>query len=53
MALVVKLPASELPIKPKDIDLDFFNKNIFDTTNKDEIIFLGDKPCMIKFYTNW
>ena len=52
MALVVKMPASELPIKPKDIDLDFFNKNIFDTT-KDEIAFLGDKPCIVKFYTDW
>ena len=53
MAIVVKMPASELPVKPKDIDLDFFNKNIFDTTKEDEITFLGDKPCMIKFYTNW
>ena len=52
MAIVVKMPASELPIKPKDIDLEFFNKNIFDT-GKDEIKFLGDKPCMIKFYTDW
>ena len=52
MALVAKMPASELPVKPKDIDLEFFNKNIFDTT-KDEITFLGDKPCMIKFYTDW
>ena len=52
MALVVKMPASELSIKQKDIDLDFFNKNIFDT-EKDEITFLGDKPCMIKFYTEW
>ena len=52
MAIVVKMSASELPVKPKDIDLDFFNKNIFDT-GKDEIKFLGDKPCMIKFYTNW
>ena len=52
MAIVVKMPASELPIKPKDIDLDFFNKNIFDT-KAEEITFLGDKPCMIKFYTNW
>tara|TARA_R110002073_G_C9405071_1_gene574878 strand:- start:451 stop:609 length:159 start_codon:yes stop_codon:yes gene_type:complete len=52
MALVVKMPASEMSIKPKDIDLDFFNKNIFDTT-KDEIAFLGDKPCIVKFYTDW
>ena len=47
------MPASELPVKPKDIDLDFFNKNIFDTKKEDEITFLGDKPCMVKFYTNW
>ena len=53
MAIVVKMPASELPIKPKDIDLDFFNKNVFDTTKKDEIKFLGDKPCIVKFYTDW
>ena len=52
MAIVVKMPASEMQVKPKDIDLDFFNKNIFDT-GKDEIKFLGDKPFMIKFYTNW
>ena len=52
MAIVVKMPASEMPVTPKDIDLDFFNKNIFDT-GKDEIKFLGDKPCMIKFYTDW
>ena len=52
MAIVVKMPASEMPIKPKDIDLDFFNKNIFDT-GKDEIKFLGDKPCVVKFYTDW
>ena len=52
MALVVKMPASELPVKPKDIDLDFFNKNIFDT-KADEITFLGDKPCIVKFYTDW
>ena len=43
MALVVKIPASEVPVKPKDIDLDFFNKNIFDTSKEDEIImFDGD-----------
>jgi len=53
MTLVVKLPASELPAKVIDIDLDFFNKNIFDTTKKDEIEFLGDKPCIVKFYTDW
>ena len=52
MAIVVKMPASEMPVKPKDIDLDFFNKNIFDT-KKDEIKFLGDKPCVVKFYTDW
>ena len=52
MAIVVKMPASELPMKPKDIDLDFFNKNIFDT-GKDEITFLGDNPCVVKFYTDW
>ena len=52
MAIVVKMSASELPVKPKDIDLDFFNKNIFDT-RKDEIAFLGDKPCVVKFYTDW
>ena len=52
MAIVVKMPASELPVKTKDIDLDFFNTNIFDT-KKDEIIFLGDKPCIVKFYTDW
>ena len=52
MAIVVKMPASEMPIKPKDIDLDFFNKNIFDT-GKEEIKFLGDKPCVVKFYTDW
>ena len=52
MAIVVKMPASEMQVKPKDIDLDFFNKNIFDT-GKDEITFLGDKPCVVKFYTDW
>ena len=52
MAIVVKMPASELPAKVTDIDLEFFNANIFDTT-KDEIAFLGDKPCMVKFYTDW
>jgi len=41
MALVVKMPASELPVKPKDIDLDFFNKNIFDTSKEDEITLLA------------
>jgi len=52
MAIVVKMPASELPAKPKDIDLDFFNKNIFDTS-KDEIKFLGERPCIVKFYADW
>ena len=52
MAIVVKMPAYEMPVKPKDIDLDFFNKNIFDT-GKDEIEFLGDNPCIVKFYTDW
>ena len=53
MALIVKMPASEVPVRPKDIDLEFFNKNIFDTSKEDEITFLGDKPCIIKFYTDW
>ena len=52
MALIVKMPASELSVKPKDIDLDFFDKNIFDT-KADKITFLGDKPCVVKFYTDW
>ena len=52
MAIVVKMPASELPVKVTDIDLEFFNANIFDT-EKDEITFLGDRPCMVKFYTDW
>ena len=53
MALIVKMPASEIQVKTKDIDLDFFNKNIFDTTKEDEMTFLGNKPCIVKFYTDW
>ena len=53
MALIVKMPASELPAKVTDIDLEFFNANIFDTSKDDEITFLGDKPCIVKFYTDW
>ena len=39
MAIVVKMPASEVPAKVTDIDLEFFNANIFDT-EKDEITIL-------------
>lgn len=52
MAIVVKMPASEVSIKVTDIDLDFFNSNIFDT-NSDKIKYLGDKPSLVKFYTDW
>ena len=37
---------------PTQEDLVVVDKNIFDTT-KDEIAFLGDKPCIVKFYTDW
>lgn len=54
MTIVVKIPASKLPIKIKDIDLDFFNSNVFDTSNKNDAIeYLSDKPCLIKFYADW
>ena len=35
MAIVVKMPASELPIKVTDIDSEFFNANIFDVKKDD------------------
>jgi len=52
VAIVVKMPVSKLPAKVEDIDLDFFNKNIFDI-KKDEIEFIGDKPCIVDFYAEW
>jgi len=52
MALVVKMPASQVKVKVTDIDLEFFKSNILDTTT-DKIKYLGDKPSLIKFYTDW
>jgi len=52
MAIVVKMPASEIPAKVKDIDLEFFKKNVFDI-EQDEFKFIGEKPCVVDFYTEW
>tara|TARA_Y100000590_G_scaffold455334_1_gene603779 strand:- start:218 stop:634 length:417 start_codon:yes stop_codon:yes gene_type:complete len=54
MAIVVKMPASELPDKKEaaDIDTDFFKKNIYDI-DSDELKFLGDKPTIVDFHASW
>lgn len=52
MAIVVKMNANDLPTKAKSIDIDFFNKNIFDL-NSEELKFKGKLPIMVDFYTQW
>jgi thioredoxin 1 len=52
MAIIVKIHPYDLPSKAESIDVEFFNKNIFDL-NSDDLKFKGKLPVMVDFYTQW
>tara|TARA_Y100000593_G_scaffold63917_1_gene118054 strand:+ start:192 stop:584 length:393 start_codon:yes stop_codon:yes gene_type:complete len=52
MAIVVKMPASELPVKVEDLNTENFTKKVMDI-DVEEPKFLGKIPAVVDFHATW